>query len=157
MMATSGPRSVRLSNDPVDRSSKTTTLLPAAARKRTRFEPMKPAPPVTRTVIEGSLLRTVGAIPSPAHRPRDVYQLKRVTYGGLAGPEPADGLGQALFERGGRLPPEKIARAGDVRATHPRIVCGKRSVLDRRGRVGQCSNQLGEVEDGAFVRVAEVD
>src|ERR1035437_4278417 len=37
----------------VERSSMTTTVLPSASRRSTRWEPIKPAPPVTKTNEDG--------------------------------------------------------------------------------------------------------
>ena len=41
--------SARFASDPIDRSSTTSTSWPSASSRSTRVEPMKPAPPVTRT------------------------------------------------------------------------------------------------------------
>ena len=40
--------SARLDSEPVEKSSTTSTSWPSASSRSTRFEPMKPAPPVTR-------------------------------------------------------------------------------------------------------------
>src|SRR5437867_12147159 len=59
--------SVRLRRDPVDRLSRTRTSAPEATSERTRFEPMKPAPPVTRTVT---------SVPSQSSR-REQFRVDR--------------------------------------------------------------------------------
>ena len=59
--------SARLSRLPVDRLSTTKTLLPASSRRATRWEPMKPAPPVTK--MESDMrLRTYLNRPQPQTR-----------------------------------------------------------------------------------------
>ena len=53
--------SARLSSLPDERSSRTTTLWPRLTSSSTVFEPMKPAPPVTRYRIQEILLATATA------------------------------------------------------------------------------------------------
>lgn len=57
--STATSRPARLAWDPVDRSSITTTSWPSRSSRRTRLEPMNPAPPVTWTRI------AVPPIPKP--------------------------------------------------------------------------------------------
>src|SRR4051794_12111174 len=49
--STRGPNPFKRSRLPVDRSSITRTWQPAVTRARATCEPMKPAPPVTRTRV----------------------------------------------------------------------------------------------------------
>src|SRR5687768_10378765 len=56
--------SARFSQVPVERSSTTVTSCPLARRRRTRLEPMKPAPPVTNALaLSMTYLPTTERIP----------------------------------------------------------------------------------------------
>src|SRR3954447_11732433 len=62
--STSSAPPCRFSLLPVERSSRTVTSSPRSTRASTRFEPMKPAPPVTRARMSGVMVTMVRAQPA---------------------------------------------------------------------------------------------
>src|SRR3954471_7428123 len=109
--------------------SSTATSLPAAARRRTKCEPMKPAPPVTRTRIgEGEPLSIRS---SSALHPR-VDQLLAPSGGVEAAPTEAEHR-----DRGTRRHPARDCRDGRLRgreARRLRSVALRASGRRREGR-----------------------
>src|SRR5712692_8803718 len=73
----------RLSTRPLDRSSSTTTSWPSVTRCSTRWEPMNPAPPVTkyfiaaRTSPVGTVQSALPQVLGPTRRPREALVLRR--------------------------------------------------------------------------------
>src|SRR5262249_52907341 len=70
--------------------------------------------------------------------------------------EPFRGELQALVGVDAGLPAQLGARAGDVRPAHLGIVDGEGTEDDLAARVGDSQDTLGQLEQGHFMRVADV-
>src|SRR3990167_3610475 len=116
---------------PVARLSTTVTAWPARTNASTTWEPMNPAPPVTR-----------------------IFMPSRLAPGAAV---PLDGLPEPVLHRDGRLPAQKLPRPGDVRLPHLRVVHRQGREDDFAPGAGQPENGLGQIEERHLPRVADVD
>src|SRR5438132_12788547 len=71
--------------------------------------------------------------------------------------EVIDGLFEPLVDGNGRPPSEKLFGLADVRTTNFGIINWKGLVGDRGLGAGEGNNFAGELQNGVFLRITEVD
>src|SRR3954465_3950498 len=124
------------------------TCSPCEARRRTNCEPMKPAPPVTRTRMR----RSVAGLPLTSSRgfpwtSRSADRARIETNEACAQPlAPVRQLGGALL-----APEDRVRRPRRARAE----LC-RRDAADARGETGLLEDRLREVGPGAVAARSDV-
>src|SRR5262245_8425053 len=94
--------------------------------------------------------------PKSVPNPQSIVRRRRPVVAEVDGAEPVDGFLETFAERRGGLPLQVLLGQRDVGLAADRVVGGERLVDELRFRAGELDDQLGELADGEFDRVAQV-